>query len=181
MRVESLFRLLFIALVAMTVSAAPWYQGSLKFIRSAVAIQQADGLAPSPYDRKRHEVIGLSGTAPIPVSKTLVLGASVTSSAPAGTSTANNLNAIGGGCNATFSAVEKRHPQFRGPINRYNRRALGTGAPFPSGTGGNIAACPVGIAPTGTVGQVAVAATGTGGVAVAGTTASAVAARRGLV
>lgn len=122
------------------------------------------------------------------------MGVSVIASTPTGTSTAKNLNPIGGVCNATFSAVEKRHPQFGSPINRYNRRALGGGAPFPSGTGGVFAACSGGIVPTGTVGLVAATgvgvagvangvadASGTGGVAVAGTTAGAVAVRRRFV
>lgn len=118
-----------------------------------------------------------------------------TASAPAGTSTANSLNAIGGVCNATFSTVEKRYPRFGGPINHNYRRAQGTGAPFATGTGVVLfAGCSGGIAPTGVVGLVAatgvggagaangiVAASGTGGVAVAGTTASAVPARRRFV
>lgn len=121
------------------------------------------------------------------------MGVSGTVSAPAGTSTANSLNAIGGVCNATFSAVEKRHPRFGGPLNGYYRRALGTGAPFATGTGVLFAACSGGIAPTGVVGsavatRVGVAGAATGiasasgtGVAVAGTTASAVPARRRFV
>lgn len=122
------------------------------------------------------------------------MGVSGTVSAPAGTSTANILNAIGGVCNATFSAVEKRHPRFGGPLNGYYRRALGTGAPFATGTGVLFAACSGGIAPTGVVGSVVAtgvgvagaangiaSASGTGGVAVAGTTASAVPAGRRFV
>lgn len=120
--------------------------------------------------------------------------ASGTASAPAGTSTANSLNVIGGVCNATFSAVEKRRPRFGGPLNHYYRRALGTGAPFPIGTGALIAGCPGGIAPTGVANFASAtgtgvagasngvaAASGTGGVAVAGTTASALPVRRRFV
>lgn len=122
------------------------------------------------------------------------MGASGTASAPAGTSTASSLNAIGGVCNATFSAVEKRHLRFGGPLNRYYRRAQGTGAPFPTGNGVLFAECSGGIAPTGVSGFVSAtgtgvagavngvaAASGTGGVAVAGTTASAVPARRRVI
>lgn len=120
--------------------------------------------------------------------------ASGTASAPAGTSTANSLNFIGGVCNATFSAVEKRHPRFGGPLNRYYRRALGNGAPFPIGTGAPFAGCSGGIAPTGVAGFASAtgtgvagasngvaAASGTGGIAVAGTTASALPVRRRFV
>lgn len=173
---------------------APWYQGGLKSIRSAVAIQPADWSAPSHFDRKRHEVLGSSGTAPVPDLKATAVGVSGTASAPAGTSTAASFNAIGGVCNATFSAVEKRRFQFGGPVNHYHRRALGTAAPFPTSTGVLFAACSGGIAPTGVVGVVAstglgvavasngvAAASGTGGVAVAGTTASAVPVRRRYV
>ncbi|MCJ1265989.1 hypothetical protein MMC22_005871 [Lobaria immixta] len=193
MHVQSLSNLLFIALAAIAVSAAPWYQGGLEVVRSAAVIQPADRSALSFYDRKRHEILGSSGTAPVPVSRSTAVGVSGTVSAPAGTSTANSLNAIRGVCNATFSAVEKRHPRFGGPLNGYYRRALGTGAPFATGTGVPFAACSGGIAPTGVVGsvvptRVGVAGAATGiasasgtGVAVAGTTASAVPARRRFV
>lgn len=164
-------------------------------IRSAVAIQPADRSAPSHYDRKRHEILGSSGTAPVPVSRSTAVVVSGTASAPAGTSTANSLNAIGGVCNATFSTVEKRYPRFGGPINHYYRRAQGTGSPFATGTGVVLfAGCSGGIAPTGVVGSLVAtgvggagaangiaAASGTGGAAVAGTTASAVPARRRFV
>ena len=118
-----------------------------------------------------------------------------TASAPAGTSTANSLNAIGGVCNATFSTVEKRYHRFGRPVHHYYRRAQSTGAPFATGTGVVLfAGCSGGIAPTSVAGSAVAtgvggagaangiaAASGTGGVAVAGTTASAAPARRRFV
>ena len=116
------------------------------------------------------------------------MSVSGTASATAGTSTAIRLNAIGGLCNATFLAVEKRHLRFGGPRHGYRRHAQGTEAPFATGTGVLLAACSGGIAPTGTTGSAVVtgvggvaAASGTGGFAVTGTTPSAVLARRRFV
>lgn len=161
----------------------PWYEGSFKFICAAASLEPAQKPAPCPRDLLRREVLGIPGTAPVPVSRSTVEAVAGTASAPAGTSTATSLNAIGGACNATFAAINKRHPRFGGPIHLYHRRAQGTSVSVALGTGVRAVGCFGGAAPTNSPVGVAVAsgvaaASGASGVAGAGTIAGPVPVRR---